>query len=744
MSNSADELLDKLSNISSDLMLLGPSSSDEEITAVAENLEDLESQFNVLANLEDSDQLDDILTLIDSLLSRTENLTDEESDIEESLPEIQDDFQTLESRVRAYGQSVDSSSSDKSTDEGTGGSTNDSFSRDELSEMDYTELQSLAKDRNIKANQSTEDLVEELAEGDSQDTQNNSQMESSGEHDQTLVTDPDSYDSELFYDFFSEATEHLESFEDVLLTLENERDEDALNRGFRGMHSIKGAAGFLDLRWVNNLSHAMEDLLGLYRDEGYEIEENHIDLLFDGLDALKKLINLHHDSLTEHKSLELDFSEFHTEIDRVRKVIEEIETGGSKVDQVVFEPDEEPSGSDEAEGDVELRETESIRVDTSKIDTIVNRAGELVTTFNQLQRQADRGSHENESRERRRMYNQMDRIVSDIQEEALSLRMVPLKKTFSKTRRMVRDLSKEFGKEVSLTIEGEDTELDRSLVEKIQDPLVHLVRNALDHGIETPEERREKGKDEEGSLTISAYHQSGDVIIEIADDGAGIDPDAIFEEAVEKGLVSSGDELSEREIYMLLFEPGFSTTEEVTDVSGRGVGMDVVRKNVESIRGQIEVESKIDQGTTFRLKIPLTLSIINGMILKLGDQRFVVPTTNILRSLSPDENQLTTLKDRGEVLNLRDEYISLCRLNRLFNLDVEDRAFTESLIVIVQGGGGKVGLQVDDILGQQEVVIKSLGLAFEELRGISGAAILGDGQVGLILDTQTLEDVVRA
>jgi two-component system chemotaxis sensor kinase CheA len=320
--------------------------------------------------------------------------------------------------------------------------------------------------------------------------------------------------------------------------------------------------------------------------------------------------------------------------------------------------------------------------------------------------------------------------------------MVPLKKTFGKTRRQVRDLSKQFGKEVNLVIEGEETELDRTLVDKIQDPLVHLVRNALDHGIEAPETRREKGKDEEGTLTLSAFHESGDVVIEISDDGAGIDPDDVLKRAVEKELVDPNEELTEDEIYMLLFEPGFSTTDEVTDVSGRGVGMDVVRKNVESIRGSIEVDSEIDQGTTFRLKIPLTLSIINGMIMKLDDERFVIPTTNILRSLSPEPEQITTVEGRGDVLNLRGELISLCRLNRLFDMDVEDRPFEESLIVIVKGGGKKVGLQVDDILGQQEVVIKSLGVAFEELRGVSGAAILGDGNVGLILDTQTLEDIV--
>ncbi|MFB6345309.1 MAG: chemotaxis protein CheA [bacterium] len=703
MSNSADELLEKLNNISSEMMMIDNPESDE-IETVIDGLDDLHSKFEALQSIEDSEQIQEILSLLESLLDHFESLPNEDADtdFEDQIADFRETFQSLESLVREYGRSVDEGGSPARDDE------------------------------------SDAETVEQAPDED-ETTDSGEDSDSSGgdSGDEKLTTDPSSYDEELFYDFFSEATEHLETFEDVLLTLEGGRDEQALNEGFRGMHSIKGAAGFLDLRWVNNLAHAMEDLLGLYRDDGYRIEEDHIDLLFDSLDSLKKLINTHHESIGEDTELELDYDQFHGEIDRVRDVIEEIEESGETVD--VSEEPSEPET--EPEEDVELRETESIRIDTSKIDTIVNRAGELVTTFNQLKRQSEELDG-GQSREQRQMYNQMDRIVSDLQEEALSLRMIPLKKTFSKTRRMVRDLSNEFGKDVDLTIEGEETELDRSLVEKIQDPLVHLVRNALDHGIESPEVRKEKGKDETGSLTISAYHESGDVVIEISDDGAGIDPEVIFEEAVEKDLVDPNEELSEQEIYMLLFEPGFSTTEEVTDVSGRGVGMDVVRKNIESIRGQIEVESEIDEGTTFRMKIPLTLSIINGMIMQLGDQRFVIPTTNILRSLNPDASQITTIEDRGEVLNLRGELISLCRINQLFNLDVEDKPFDESLIVIVQGASGKVGLQIDDILGQQEVVIKSLGIAFEQLRGISGAAILGDGQVGLILDTQTLEQLV--
>lgn len=746
--SSASELIGTISDVASDLMMVDGPDSDE-IGDVREGIENVNERFSVLRTLEDdTETIDEILTTTDDVLNDIDSLTDGDFEaIDDFLESLRDRVTELEEQVRDYAETVDADSEPEESSADTEESGK-GWERGELEDLEYDELQDIAKQHDIKANQSADDLVDAILnqssiQSDDEKTQDTEGTTGSGPSDsQTesieqdeMQTDPSAYDEELFYDFFSEATEHIDSFEDVLLTLEEDRDMDALNQGFRGMHSIKGAAGFLDLRWINNLSHAMEDLLGLFRDEGYKINESHIELLFGGMDSLKKLINTHHETIESGEPRTIKQKQYQDEISRLRQSIEELKDTGDKVEDTDEEDDEPETGDD-----VELRETESIRVDTEKIDSLVNRAGELVTTFNQLKR-GENQTNGSQSREQRQMYNQMDRLVSELQEDALSLRMVPLKKSFSKARRMVRDLSKQFGKEVNLIIEGEETELDRSLVEKIQDPLVHLIRNAIDHGIEEPDAREEKGKDPEGTLKLSAYHESGDVVIEISDDGAGIDSDEIFDKAVENDVISPDEELSEKEIYMLLFEPGFSTTEEVTDVSGRGVGMDVVRKNVESIRGSIEVESEIDEGSTFRLNIPLTLSIIDGMIMKLGTQRFVIPVTNIMRSLSPNVDQITTVEGRGEVLNLRGELISLCRLNQLFNLDVDDRSFQDSLIVIVKGGNQKVGLQVDDILGQQEVVIKSLGLAFESLRGVSGAAILGDGEVGLILDTKTLEEI---
>jgi two-component system chemotaxis sensor kinase CheA len=754
MSDDTERYLNTLGDITSELMMIDDP-GDDAWDSIEGGLDELYSSFEVLQTIEDSPQVQSIMERVKTCLSMVQDVqTDPPDDIEDLTGALSDELQQLESDIRDYGQGVGDDTESSEGDSSDEPEEPPTESKD-LEEKDYDKLQEMAKERDIKANQSTEELIEAIKSHDEQAETAGTEEEQDGETKDTesepetddassevsvpdeIVTDPDDYDEDLFYDFFTEASDHLENFEDILLQLEDQRDPEALNEGFRGMHSIKGAAGFLNLSMVNRISHAMEDLLGLYRDDGYRIEEDHIDLLFSAMDCLKRLVNTHHSTVEDGQTLEIDTNECERMLVQLRDTITEVEQTGEKVSDTEQEASEE---APEAEEDVELKETQSIRVDTEKIDNLINRAGELVTTFHQLKGGQDEGGAES-SRENRKIMNQLDRIVGEIQESSLSLRMVPLSGTFNKMKRMVRELSKEFDKKVDLEITGDDTELDRSLVEKIQDPIVHLVRNAMDHGIESPEERVEKDKPETGTLELKAYHESGDVVIEISDDGAGIDPDAIFEKAVDKELVEPDEEMSEDEIYMLLFEPGFSTTEEVTDVSGRGVGMDVVRKNVESIRGSVEVDSGIDEGTTFRLKIPLTLSIISGMIMKLGEQRFVIPTTNIVRSLKPDEEQVTTVEGRGEVLNLRGDLISLCRLNQLFDLDVEDRPFTESLIVIVKGGGEKVGLQVDDILGQQEVVIKSLGLAFEELKGISGAAILGDGSVGLILDTPTLGDV---
>ncbi|RLB02181.1 MAG: chemotaxis protein CheA, partial [Deltaproteobacteria bacterium] len=328
---------------------------------------------------------------------------------------------------------------------------------------------------------------------------------------------------------------------------------------------------------------------------------------------------------------------------------------------------------------------------------------------------------------------QLARITSELQKTAMALRMVPIRQTFQKMIRLVRDLAKKSGKRVQLQMEGEETEIDRNMVEEIYEPLVHMVRNAIDHGIEPPEERRARGKPEEGTVLLRAYHKGGNIVIEISDDGRGLDREKILKRAREQGLVAEGEELSDKEVLHLIFRPGFSTAEEVTDVSGRGVGMDVVKKAVEKLRGRIEVESTPGEGSTFTLRLPLTLAIIDGMVLRVGDERCILPTLSIQEALKPSKEQCFTVTGKGEMIKVRDELLPLVRLHALFGLP-DGRPPWEALVIVAESEGRKKCLLADEVLGKQEVVIKSLGEAFGAVKGVAGGAIMGDGRVGLILD----------
>jgi len=334
-----------------------------------------------------------------------------------------------------------------------------------------------------------------------------------------------------------------------------------------------------------------------------------------------------------------------------------------------------------------------------------------------------------------RHLSQLDKITRELQEMATSLRMVPLRSTFQKMARLVRDLAKKSGKPVEFVMTGEDTELDKSVVDKIGDPLVHMVRNAVDHGIEvSPEERRKRGKPPVGRIELRAFHKGGNIHIEIEDDGRGLDCEAILAKARERGLVREGDSLSEREIFNLIFQPGFSTAKVVTDVSGRGVGMDVVKRNIEALRGQIEIQSEPGKGSVFSIRLPLTLAIIDGMVVRVGAERYIVPTLNIVRSVRPRPQDLSTVLHRGEMLSLQGELIPLFRLAELFEIEGAQQDPTEGLVVVVEDEGRQIGLLTDELVGQQQIVIKTLGEALQGVRGISGGAIMPDGRVGLILD----------
>jgi two-component system chemotaxis sensor kinase CheA len=312
--------------------------------------------------------------------------------------------------------------------------------------------------------------------------------------------------------------------------------------------------------------------------------------------------------------------------------------------------------------------------------------------------------------------------------------MVPIASTFQKMGRVARDISHKNGKQIDFVIEGEETELDKNVIQEISDPLMHMVRNAVDHGLESPEERAATGKPAKGLVKLNAYHQGGNIVIEVQDDGKGLDRDRLLKKGIEKGLVDPTAQLTDQQIFQLILAPGFSTAEKVTDISGRGVGMDVVKRNIENLRGKLDIHSVKGKGTTFIIRLPLTLAVIDGMVVRAGTQKFILPTLLIHQALVPERQQVNSVQGRGQLLNLRGQLYTLISLGNIFNIDDAASDPTEGMVVIVQTESGPLGIILDELVGQQQVVIKSLGESFRHVQGISGGAILGDGTIGLILE----------
>ena len=339
----------------------------------------------------------------------------------------------------------------------------------------------------------------------------------------------------------------------------------------------------------------------------------------------------------------------------------------------------------------------------------------------------------------------LDKICRELQEIGMSLRMVPVRPVFQKMARLVRDLSKKTGRKVDFVMSGEDTELDKNVVDKIGDPLVHMVRNAVDHGIESdPAERLKIGKSERGRVELSAFHKGGNICIEIQDDGRGLNKDAILNKAVSRGLVREGEVLTDREIFAMIFEPGFSTAAQVTDVSGRGVGMDVVRRNIEELRGTVDISSEPGHGSVFSIKLPLTLAIIEGMVIMVGSEHYIIPTLSVVRLIRPRQEDINHIFDRGEMLAFDDGFIPLFRLSSLFDVHDAKAHPHEAMVVVVEDEGRKVGLMADQLLGQQSIVIKSLGESVQGTDGVAGGAIMSNGNVALILDITGLVRVAHS
>lgn len=383
-------------------------------------------------------------------------------------------------------------------------------------------------------------------------------------------------------------------------------------------------------------------------------------------------------------------------------------------------------------------ESTSIRVGIDKVDSLINMVGELVITQAMLNQLSEQDITPATITALQEGLAQLAHNTRDLQENVMRIRMLPINFVFSRFPRLVRDIAQKLNKQVELKLIGEQTELDKTVMEKISDPMVHLVRNSLDHGLETVEKRLQAGKDPVGTVTLNAFHQGGNIVIEIMDDGQGLNTKKIQEKAIANGLISADNHLSNEEINELIFMPGFSTMDEVSDLSGRGVGMDVVKRNIQSLNGSVEVTSAPGVGSTFTIRLPLTLAILDGQLVKVAQHTYIIPLISIVESLQIDIAKVSRVGKNLDVLRLRDEYIPILRLYDIFNHDNAIESLDKTLLVVVETDNQKVGLLVDDLLSQQQVVIKSLEANYQKVDGISGATILGDGRVSLIVDISGL------
>ena len=578
---------------------------------------------------------------------------------------------------------------------------------------------------------------------------------------------PDDADGELVRLFCSESQDLLQDIEQGVLVLEERpEDKDTLATVFRAFHTFKGNASVMKLAVIQRLAHELESLLDAARRGAYRLDRRAIDAILAGADTFKQFI--------DEMAAQIEGTRVGQQISLpVAAVIEDVRGMLSAPQQpaaaaptaapaiavppapvvaaepvaitppaantppptaaIVAEPAPlpPPVAANAGAGSAGL-----IRVDTAKLDGLIDLVGELVIAQSMVTQNSDLQAVASE--QLARSLGQLRGISTELQRTALSLRMVPVRGTFQKMARLVRDLSGQVGKEIRLVLEGEETEVDRTLVEELGDPLVHMIRNAADHGIESPTDRGAAGKEPAGTITLRAFHKGGMVFLQIQDDGRGLSVSRIRGKAIERGLISAQESRTDREVLDLIFAPGFSLASAVTDLSGRGVGMDVVRRNIERLRGTIEIDSIEGRGTTFTIGLPLTLAIIEGLLVQAGDQRFVVPTLSVRESFRPLPSMLSVVQGRGEMVSVRGTLVPLLRLANHLHIPDAVTDPTEGIVMVLEAGQDCRCVLVDALVGKQEVVIKSLGETFQDQQEFAGAAILGDGRVGLILDTTSL------
>ena len=582
---------------------------------------------------------------------------------------------------------------------------------------------------------------------------------------------------EIIDEFIVESSELMDHVIQDIVTIEQSQDEEMINGIFRAVHTIKGTSSFLGFNTLSELAHKAEDVLGLVRKGEKSIDQEAADILLESFDLIKMIIDDIRSQGTEKQNTASVLEKLKGLMEGKKQKTEAsvtpsvpVEEEKKKIGEILLEEKiitkselddvlkKQKKDKDKKIGEIVVeeklvtegqlkniltkqktanKEEQSIRIDVKKLDELMNLVGELVLGKNRLILVNSLAKKEDTSDvvfdNLADITNYIEAITNELQLSVMRARLVPISKVFNKIPRMVRDLCGEFKKDIELKVEGEETELDRSLIEALVDPMVHIIRNSIDHGIELPDERERKGKNKKGLLTIRAYNEGNHVIIDIFDDGKGINLQAVKDKVKEKGLMTDSElaSLSPKEAMNLIFIPGLSTAQKVTSVSGRGVGMDVVKTNIEKMNGQAYIDSEEGQWTKLTIKLPLTLAIMRALIVKVEDELFAIPLNTVTELVKLKEGLIKTV-DKNEVMVLRKAVIPLVDLLRTFSINREENK--DGYVIICNVGEKTVGIKVHSVVGQEEVVIKPLGEFLKNIKGISGATIRGDGKVILILD----------
>ena len=603
----------------------------------------------------------------------------------------------------------------------------------------------------------TEEDIEEEAEIEEAVEE---EPEETEEDKEVTVGEPEDIDfDELISDdmldqYLTNSNELIDNIEKNLVDLEKDpKNMDLIRETFQAMHSLKGNSGFMGFSEIEEISMESESILDSVRNEELDIDSNLITILLSNLETIRnRLDNLHKQEEKKDEAKEKPKEKVSPE-----KKIEEPEPDKEVVKKEEPKPEKkkeekpkqkktdkpEKKAPPKSPPKIPMMQKKDIRVETTKIDRLFDLVGELITIETMVTNSPDLKGLDlpnfNKSA------NMLNKISRDLQEISMSIRMMPLEGLFNKMKRLVRDVALKMGKKVNLFVSGQETEMDKNVIDEISDPLVHILRNAIDHGIEPPEKRVENGKNEVGNVSLKARYEGNEILIIVEDDGAGINKEKLLAKAESKGVLRTDPEnMSDKEIYGLIFEPGLSTAQELTDISGRGVGMDVVKKNLEKLRGGIDVDSVEGKGSRITLRIPLTLAIMEAMVIRVGDTTFALPIMSIRESFRPEKEKITITMDGLEMVRVREEVLPIVRTHELFDIEPDSTNVRDGILIIIEARERKVCLFADEIVGQQQAVIKALSDYIGKVAGITGCMVIGDGGIGLILDIESLIDMAQS